>query len=85
MDGTPFVVKLPAAVSADTCLVDAYHAGTSGGPQQTYSRPRDRHSIEIPTSKDSRTLRVVVWCRGYSVALVDVFSFRGSVTRRRPR
>ena len=78
VDGRPFVVKLPDAVSADRCVVHSQQTGPAGGFGGALFKPVDRHTIEIPTGKGFLTLKAVVWCRGYQTAIIDVPSLETS-------
>jgi hypothetical protein len=91
LDGRPFVVRLPDG--ADACTIDTFQSGSfggySGGPESARVTQR---TLSIPTSKDTRTLKAAIWCRGSGVALVDVpalesSSFETTVTppRLKPR
>src|SRR5262245_12221742 len=77
LDGRPFVVRLPDG--ADTCTVDAYQSGSFGsfssGPESARVSQR---SVSIATSKAARTLKAVIWCRGFGVGLVDVPALESS-------
>jgi hypothetical protein len=77
-DGRPFVVKLPDAVSAEKCFVTSQQTGPAGGFSGTVSTPVDRRTIEIPTGKTFRTLKAIVWCRGYQTVTIDVPSLATS-------
>jgi len=78
VDGRPFVVELPDAVSADRCVVHSQQTGPAGGFGGALFKPVDRHTIEIPTGKGFLTLKAVVWCRGYQTAIIDVPSLETS-------
>jgi len=78
-DGRPVIVRLPNDVAEDTCLVDRFQTGSFGGFSGGASAIRvERHTVAIPTSQDARTLKAIVWCRGFGVGLVDIPSLETS-------
>jgi hypothetical protein len=69
-----FVVRLPETISAERCEVQTFQTGAFGGLSGGVPPDLEANTIAIRTGshdKPARTLKVVVWCPGHAVALID--------------
>ena len=79
----PFVVLLPDAAVPDTCKVHTFLVGDFGGyGSGRETRVLDPHSLALPTTNSegrlARSLKAVIWCKDFGVALLDVPSLEQS-------
>ena len=69
-----YSIRLPANVEAERCYLDLLQAGAFGGMSGIPGPKVERNTMTVATGahgKPARSLKAVVWCPGYAIALVN--------------